>query len=174
MEDNYGILADDRINELLDFSQINSREDYFKELQRRMNEPKNERLKNLWSVRDKLYEDSKARTIVEQKQLESFQEAQRFEKKRPLKSRIPDEKRTSRRTRPATRINIRRWKRNPQRSDIRGIDTKLAITTRKRQNIITKKDISLRNKGIRVNINIRGIKQYRDNKGRFVSKKQLN
>ena len=64
--------------------------------------------------------------------------------------------------------SVKRWKKSPNRRDIRGIDTK--ITSKKRVHITKKELILSKKNNIRININIRGIKQYRDQKGRFTKK----
>ena len=173
-QDTYGVLADDRINDQIDFSNIQTKEDYIKEVKNYLNRTKDARSitfqgKRLLAYVNDMYENSSAKEKVEGKQAEALRQAQAFEKTRPAKRRIPDERRTSRDTRRPTFKNVKRWKKAPSKSDIRGVDTRI-IRKKIGRNTITKKDVLLRKQNIFVSVNIRGIKQYRDKLGRFTKK----
>jgi len=164
-----GIIADQRINNRIDFSNIDNKQDYFKEVKNLLeNQPDREgrlRGKNLLPYIDEMYELSNAKEKVESQN--SYNEAVKFQKKRGRKGLI-DQRKTARDTRKPTRKSVRRWKKKPSRSDILGVDTK---TTVKKLPLITGREKILKRKGIYVSVNSRGIKQYRDLKtGRFIKK----
>ena len=171
MDTDWGLVADDRINTQLDFKRINNRQDYINEMRSLLNKSSTGRTILKQNVLNEMYENSEARIIVERKKIESSREAQQFHKRRSFKTRTRDERKTAKNTMFANKKSVRRWKRNPTRSDIMGVDTKLDRTLRRRRNLITKADLKLTNKGIKVSLNSKGIKQYRDlNTGRFVKK----
>jgi len=164
-----GVIADQRINGMIDFNNINSKADYVREVKTLLNTQKdrsgNLRGKNLLPYIDEMYELSNAKDKVEGQN--AYNEAVKFQKKRGRKGQI-DQRKTARDTRKPTRKTVRRWKKKPSRMDILGVDTRIK---KKSLPIITGRDLSLKRKGIYVSVNKRGFKQYRDLKtGRFVKK----
>ena len=164
----WGEIADERFNDELDFSKIESKQDYIMELTKFLNKsPQGKAIisgagKIPNDALNRMYETSSAKDKVGE--AESLIEAQKFQKSRGRRGRV-DARRTAKDTRRPSRTSVRRWRRSPNRSDIRGVDTKIMT---KRMNMITKSDRAL--KDVNVIINIRGIKQYRDNKGRYIKR----
>jgi hypothetical protein len=173
VQDPYGVLADDRINDNIDFSEIHNKEDYKKKVKEYLNNPRGRNLlKNGDYVLDEMYEHSKAKEKVEQNNIKTEDEykkalrrAQRFHAKRPSRSRRADERITSRRTKIASKRYVRRWIKAKGRSlDVKGVDTRRRFRIAER-NKISRLDLRLKN--IHVGLDKNSIKHYRDNKGRF-------
>jgi len=182
MDTNWGLVADNRINKKLDFSEIKSKEDYEKAVKEFLkNTPDrygNYRGRNILKAQkrtaddiiEEMYEESKAKEIIEKKQeeeLEALRKAQKLHMRRAKRKRLADERKTAKDTRKATKRTVRIWRRRKYRGiDIRGVDTAKRIRL-SRKNLITRGDLRLKN--IIVGIDKRGIKHYRDPKtGRFV------
>ena len=169
VDTDWGEIADERFNEKLDFKKISSKKDYMEELTKYLRKSPQGRAiiegkgKIPHNARDQMYEDSKAKEEVEERQEEELEKAQTFQKKRGRKGRI-DAKRTAKDTRGISRRTIRSWRKKPSAFDIRGIDTKTLVKT-PRKHLITKQDIALREKGIRVGLDVRGQKHYRYSAG---------
>lgn len=178
----FGEIADERINNLLDFSKINSQEDYEREVRKLLKDNPQDRDSksgvnrsiNLLPFVDELYRQSKAPELIAnnkaskvKEQEDAFRDALRFERKRKLRERLRDESRTAKNTRPATKSSVRVWKRHPTMGDIRGIDSKLK--RRSMVSLITKAgEQKLRDKGVAVVYDVRGFRHFRDMKtGRF-------
>ena len=176
VQDPYGVLADDRINDKLDFSKIHSKADYERAvrdyLQTTMSKYHGTNQgKRLIPYIDVMYEESSAKEQVD-KQTDLLAVAQRFQKRRGRRGRI-DARITAKDTRRIAGKTLKRWKKKPASFDIRGIDTKL-LAKKPSKYIITGKDLKLRSKGISVDLNVRGIKQARSMKtGKYVSVKNL-
>jgi hypothetical protein len=178
VQDPYGVLADDRINDELDWDEINSRGDYKEKVKEFLNNKPdmygNFRGKNLtkneW-VLDAMYDESKAKEKVENKakeNLEALRKAQLLEAKRSKRSREADERRTHRKTREANKRTVAVWRRGKyRRMDIKSIDTKKRMRLNT-SNLITRRDLRLKN--IRVSIDKIGRKHFTSPiTGRFVS-----
>lgn len=176
----FSIIADERINKMLDFDKIHSKQDYIdavKELLR--NKPSassNDMARNRWVGEnllpyvDELYEESDASeriTTNRQKELEALRKAQQLELRRAKRSREMDERRTHRRTREASKRSVAQWRKAMGRSDIKGVDTKrrMRLST---ANLVTRRDLRLKN--IRCEIDKLSRKHYRSIRtGRYIS-----
>ena len=175
-QSDFGEIADLRINKMLDFSKIHTKEDYFDAVRDLLKNTPSKTAdnpnigQNLLGHIEELYDESNAKEkITEQRQqeLDAFRKAQILEAKRSKRSREADERKTHRRTREANRRNVRMWSKHKNRSDIRGVDTKRRSLF-STKNLITRRDVRLKN--ITCIINKRGIKQYRNPEtGRFIS-----
>ena len=166
----FGELAELRLNKLLDFSKINSKQEYLDAMRKELS--KSTTGSNLLPYVDELYEESSAKEKIEDKErenLEALRRAQILESKRPRKSRIADERKTHKITRRATSRTVTRWRRGRYKTmDLNNVDTKRAQININPKNIITRRDIRLRNVGIVMDK--RGIKHYTDKKtGRYTS-----
>jgi len=174
MDTDWGMVADDRINSQLDFSNIRSKEDYLRELNSYLSKTPTGKTLIKKGVLEEMYENSRAKKKIERLSFEeerkSFKKARTFQRTRGLKGKL-DQKKTASNTKRPTRKNVSNWMKRPSKSDIKGIDTKVISQKQK----LTKKDSAiLRKYNIRATINVRGIKQYRDNKGRFVKKSKVS
>ena len=172
-------LIGERVNKQIDFSTIETQEDYEKALRDFLNNTPNKdgnyvgrNIPN--SALSEIYNRSSAKNKVEEKQTKLQQEeksalrkAQRLHARRKKRSRLSDEKTTAKDTRIATKRAVRTWQRKKfRRIDIKGIDTKKRMRLSKK-NLITRGDMRLKN--IRVCLCKNGIKRYRDrNTGRWV------
>ena len=168
----------ERCNAYISFDEIRSEKDYFDALEKQfdkngVNFPR--RYYSNLAENNKELQKRLEEAIEDTQQAELFAKAQRIERRRRLRSREVDESRTSRRV--ITRLTggrrgtLARWKRNPARTDILGIDTRLARRLSER-NIITSRDVALRK--YKVTLTKSGRKVYRWNinegkikKGRF-------
>ena len=155
----------ERINDSIDFDDVSNRDDYKTLMENHLR--KNIHGKQLIPYLNELFDTTDTQRRFDD--LEVIQKAQKFERKRPKKRRIRDEMITAKDTRRPTRKTLKRWKRHPAKFDIRGIDTK-QLAKHPRRFVITGKDLQLKKKGIRVGVDVRGIKHYRDSKGRFTKK----
>jgi hypothetical protein len=179
-------VLDSRIHSHLNWSEIDSEESYFRAVKNflaieKAGDPVPDRGRHLsnFFARDRdvahgVYKRSGAEDRVEEKlklvkekfeRVRLLRKAQVFERRRPARSRIPDERRTAKNVRPIDQRNFNAWRRNPNRSDLRSIDTRRIkrISTR---NLITQGDLRLRH--IKPVIDSRGIKSYRNNEGKFI------
>jgi hypothetical protein len=184
----FGEIADARINGELDWSKINSEDDYKREVRDLLrNTPQDRdsgsgvnRAVNLLPFVDDLFRNSDASTRINnskvarvKEQEDAFRSALRFERKRKLRERLRDESRTAKNTKPVNKRSVEIWKRRgmARRMDLRGIDTKL----RRRATIaiITKAgEQKLRDKGIAISYDQRGFRHFRSMKsGKFVKAK---
>ena len=177
MDTNWGLVADQRINKNIDFDKIKNKDDYIRAVRDFLyNTPNsageytgrnilNARRRSAEGILSEMYEESKAQTRL--RDFSALKEAQAFQRKRGRRGRI-DARRTAKDTRRVNQRTVRKWKVRPNRFDLRGIDTKKFVKN-PRKHLINKKDLGLKN--IRVIINIRGVKQYRDSRtGRFIKK----
>ena len=174
MDTDWGMVADDRINTELDFSNINSKQDYLRELNNYLGKTATGRTLIKKGVQEEMYENSRAKKKIETKELEeereSYNKAKKFQKRRGRRG-VIDQRRTVKRTLKANKRNVKKWMKRPNKSDIKGIDTKILS----KKNKITKKEIMIFKKyNIQASINKRGIKQYRNKKGQFVKKSKIN
>lgn len=183
VDTNWGLVADDRVNDNLDFSQIHTQEDYDKAVRDFLkNTPDrygNYKGRNILKARkrspediiDEMYDESKAKDKVEEKQLKlreeeksSLRKAQRLHAKRKPRGRKADERLTAKDTRRATKRTVKTWQRRRYRGlDIKGVDTKKRAKI-SRKNLISRGDMRLKN--IVVSIDKRGVKHYHDTKTR--------
>ena len=171
----FGEIADERVNSLIDLDKVETREDYRRlvkhALKTTLDDYGNPRGKNLIPYIDEMYEKSSAKEIVD-KRTDLLGVAQKFQKRRGRRGRI-DARITAKDTRRIAKKTLKRWKKRPASFDIRGIDTKL-LAKKPSKYIITGRDLKLRSKGISVGLDVRGIKQARSMKtGRYVSVKNL-
>lgn len=123
-----------RINKELPMDKIRNKEEYKQELNAlldRWTTPKDSRPQNLKKLADILYEETAKETIEEN--IEKYKRlAQNFESRRPKISRIRDESKTAKDTRPINKKNYLRWRKAVSRRDLSGIDTKGARLLRGR------------------------------------------
>jgi phosphotransacetylase len=173
----YGILADSRFNDELNFDEIHSKEDYKRAMKEFLDTTPDAqgrlRGKNLSQhdyVLEEMYEKSNAKERIgetAQEDAKALEIAQRAEKHRKRAARLRDEMTTAKDTRRATMRSVRVWKRRMGRMDIRGVDTRVARRLMPR-NIVTRGDLRL--KKYRVDVDVRGIKHYRSSiTGRFTT-----
>jgi hypothetical protein len=176
VQDPYGVLADDRINDNLDWRDIRNREDYRKKVKEflestpdRYGHMRGTNLLKDSSTIDKMYEESSAIEKVENKkkeELESLRKAQILESKRNKVSREADERKTHKITREVNQRNVSRWRHKMGRLDLRGIDTKRRMRMNN-SNLITRRDLRLKN--ISVVMCSNQIKRYRNpSTGRWI------
>lgn len=168
----WGLIADERINPKIDLNKIKSKDDYKSAVKDLIgNNPQGQ---TLLRFLDEMFEESKASEIVKKNSLENEELKARalvFELRRKRASRVADESKTSRVTRPVNRENYRKWRRTYRRTDLQGIDTKrptrkIGVRTLNRISI-TQADRRL-SSGTRPWINLRNRrKEYRDSSGRF-------
>jgi len=176
----------ERIDAMLDFKEILNEEDYHRAVRKLLKETPQDRdgggsnrATNLLPYIDELYENGKAKEKIEENRVrkvkdeeDAFRDALRFERRRKLKERLRDEGRTAKNTRPATRNSVRIWRRRGGlQGDIRGIDTKLR--RRGVVSLITKSgEMKLREKGISVTYDVKGIRHFKDIRtGRYTRNK---
>jgi hypothetical protein len=190
VQDPYGVLADSRINDNIDFSDIKTKEDYKKKVKEYLNNTpdqwgnyrgKNVLLNGDYPL-DEMYENSKAKDKIEQNRIKiddeekkALRRAQRFHAHRPARSRKADERTTAKMTRRASKSFVRRWAHRHGRGlDVRGVDTKTRFKVAE-TNRITRLDMRLKN--TKVTLSSAGIKQYRypagskDNSGKSMGGK---
>jgi len=145
MQDPYGVLADDRINDKIDFSKINSKQDYIRAVTEYLSKTISgyhgtRQGKRLIPYIEKMFENSKAKDIVEEKQrqLKEF-----LKKKKPVKV----------------------VKKKPR------YKKRVAPKIKKAEMFITKRDRKIEKTiGVRAEVYVFG-KRYRDlNTGRFTKK----
>jgi hypothetical protein len=160
MDSNWGEIAENRINQELDFKNIRNRGDFKEAVERLLrNTPDmygnfrglniiHARKKAFDEIIDEMYEDSTAKEKVEkqeQENLEALRKAQLLEAQRTKRSREADERRTHRKTREANKRTVAQWRKGRYKTaDIHGVDTKrrMRLST---SNLITRRDIRLRN-----------------------------
>jgi hypothetical protein len=181
-------IADSRINDNLDFSEISDEESYHRAVKNflrigKSGDPVKNRGDHLIKYLDRdsearreMYEKSSAKKLVDSRiakekadseRLGLLRRAQMFERRRPKRSRIPDERKTARKIYPLTRRGIRTWIHNKGRTgDVRSVDTR-RIRRIALRNQINGQDLRLKN--IKVILNKQGVKQYKDLQGRFRS-----
>jgi hypothetical protein len=175
-ETDFAEIGDQRINKMLDFSKIRTKEEYFDAVRDLLRNTPSQTAdnpnigRNLLSHIEELYEESNAKEkIAEQKQeeLDALRKAQLLEAQRSKKSREADERKTHRRTREANKRTVAQWRRGKfRRMDIRSVDTKRRSLF-SQKNLITRRDIRLKN--INVVLCKNQIKRYKDiNTGKWV------
>lgn len=174
-ETDFAEIGDQRINKMLDFSKIRTKDEYFDAVRDLLRNTPSQTAdnpnigRNLLSHIEELYEESNAKEkIAEQKQeeLDALRKAQLLEAQRNKKSREADERKTHKITREVNRRNVARWRNRMGKSDLRGIDTKRRSLF-SQKNLITRRDIRLKN--IKVVLCKNQIKRYKDiNTGKWV------
>lgn len=121
-----------RINKSLPLDKIRNKQEYKEELNTlldRWTTPKDSRPQNLKKLADVLYEET-AKDQIEANNEKYVQLAKNFEARRPKRSRLADERRTAKDTRPITKRTYRTWRRGGfKRFDLNKIDTKKGIRT---------------------------------------------
>ena len=172
----FGEIAE-RIEAKLDFDKIKSKEEYKQKIKQLvLGDTRGENLLKKPSTLENVFEEGEFKKVLEKREeetLTALQQAQKIERGRPLRSRIRDESRTSRRSLPATRRNIKRWKKNFGKMDINKVDTKLPRARRGNDSqMLTKEDLKLP-KGYKTTVNSLGVRQYRSGNGQFLSAKKL-
>lgn len=133
----FGGLADSRVNDqLAGFKDIKSKEEYFIKLENYFSQSEsglkllNAKKRGWSSIREEMFKNSSAVDVVEKNQGEvtddtvAFVRASRFEDRRRKNVRVSDERKTAKNTLRVNLANYRRWRRNPSRSDLKGIDTR--------------------------------------------------
>lgn len=181
---NWGEVADERINNNIDFSKISTKEDYHdavKNYLENVHSPSDKsgffrgqnivdnRVIPFSNIVDEMWNaesTQKKMRLVETDELNAFKKAQRLERRRPKRSRLIDERTTAKDNRIASKRSVKYWSRRMGRLDIRGVDTRIARKLSPR-NMITKMDLRL--KKYKVEIDSRGIKHYRGSNGRWVA-----
>lgn len=97
----------------------------------------------------------------------ALKDAQEFELKRGGRARKVDESRDARRIKPVTRANVTRWKKQPGKMDIAGVDTRFRHPrVGARGRVLTPKR---RSRWVRYVSSRGNYYIYRDQKGRFIS-----
>ena len=177
-ETDFAEIGDERINKMLDFSKIKTKEQYFDAVRELLQNTKSKTAnnpdigQNLIHHIEELYDESDASERIaksRQEELDALRKAQMLEAQRSKRSREMDERKTHRNTREASKRNVRVWARGRNRykkMDIKGVDTKRRSLF-SQKNVITRRDVRLKN--IRVDIDKIGRKHYRDSKGRYTS-----
>jgi hypothetical protein len=167
-----------RINKAIDLNKLNSKEEYFKEVDRVLDswtKPNDKRPQSLKPFKEEIYEVSEASTVISRKERLEDEElkakAIRFERSRERLSRIRDESHTARDTRPITLRNYKVWRRGGySRMDLMNIDTKrstrpMGVRATRRVSI-TGADRRLVNARVYIDVR-RNLKQYRDLQGKY-------
>jgi hypothetical protein len=163
----------ERTNKYIDFKKVNSEEDYHDALERvftQVSRPDGKKptwfpKSNFEDIAENNRELKNRLKEAQQERVDALKKAQNFHRRRRKHARTVDERKTHRRTSRATRGAVSRWKKNPARSDIRGVDTRLASKL-SRRNQINSRDLSLKN--YIVTLDTRGVKRYRGLDGRYV------
>ena len=167
-----------RINKAIDLNKLNSKQEYFKEVDRVLDswtKPNDKRPQSLKPFKEEIYEVSEASTVISRKERLEDEElkakAIRFERSRERLSRQRDEAHTARDTRPINARSYKVWRRGGyKRMDLQGIDTRLkprqmGVRATRRVSI-TGADKRLVNTRVYVDVK-RNLKQYRDLQGKY-------
>lgn len=170
-----------RINQVINLDKINSKQEYFKEVDRILDEwttPKNRGAQRLKAYKQEIFMESDARTTIEAKEQKAERleieelkaKAIRFEKSRERLSRQRDEAHTARDTRPINPRSYKVWRQGGyKRMDLQNIDTKnprLMGVRATRRVSITEADRRLVNTRVYIDAK-RGLKQYRTLQGKY-------
>lgn len=94
--------------------------------------------------------------------------AQRIEARRPRNSRVVDELRDARKIVPATPAGVRRWRKNPSKMDVAGVDTRMKWGRINRRNRVLTPRRTKRWVRHVVSRGTYGYYVYRDLKGKFI------
>lgn len=175
-QSDFGEIADLRINKMLDFTKITTKEQYFDAVRDLLRNTPSKTAdnpnigQNLLGHIDELYDESDASERIaknRQQELDAFRKAQLLEARRTKRSREADERRTHRKTREANKRTVAMWRRGKYRTmDIKSVDTKRRMRLNT-SNLITRRDLRLKN--IRCEIDGLSRKHYRSiQTGRYI------